>query len=144
MKIVFAAVLILVGVTGLILFIAHDLKSGKRYRSAERTTGVVTGQMEDYMLSAYGGGPANRQKRRYHQYKVAFEVEGRAHTGIIQTKENGLKPGDEIEVRYLENGNHEAEVVTRIYNDRLRELMLCSVLGCILAAAIIYMKATEK
>ena len=70
MKIVFAAVLFLVGVTGLILFITHDLKSGKRYRNAERTTGVVTGQKEDYVMSAYGSGPANRQKRRYYQYTV--------------------------------------------------------------------------
>lgn len=144
MKIVFAAVLILIGVIGLILFITHDLKSGRRYRNAERTTGVVTGQMEDCVMSAYGSGPANRQKRRYHQYKVAFEVEGRSHTGIVQTKENGLKPGDEIVVRYLEDENHEVEVVTRVYGDRLRELALCSVLGCLLAAVIIYLKGTGK
>ena len=65
----------------------------------------------------------------------------------VAKKEDGqfLPPPIEVGVlcpRFDEN--HGVEVVTRVYGDRLRELVLCSVLGCLLAAAIIYLKGTGK
>lgn len=140
---ILAGVLIAVGMIILVLVISGDVKSAKRYRKAKRIRGRITGQREDYTLAAYGGGPAGVKRRRYRQYEVEFDVAGRKHRGIVQTKEKGLKTGDYIEVRYVEEeATHEIVVVSRVFDDRLRELLIGGTLGCVLSAVIIYLKIT--
>ncbi len=140
---IFAGVLIIAAVLVLILVISGDMKSAKMYQNAKRSRGRVAGRREDYTIAAYGSGPAGVKRRRYYQYEVEFEAEGRKHRGVIQTKEKGLKTGDSVEVRYQKDERtNEIVVVTRVFQDRLRELVIGGALGVILSAVILYLKIT--
>ena len=78
---IFAGVLIIAAVLVLILVISGDMKSAKMYQNAKRSRGRVAGRREDYTIAAYGSGPAGVKRRRYYQYEVEFEAEGRKHSG---------------------------------------------------------------
>ncbi len=140
---IFAGVLIIAAVLVLILVISGDMKSAKMYQNAKRSRGRVAGRREDYTIAAYGSGPAGVKRRRYYQYEVEFEAEGRKHRGVIQTKEKGLKTGDSVEVRYQKD-ERTNEIVTRVFQDRLRELVIGGALGVILSAVILYLKITGR
>lgn len=135
--------MIIAAILILILIISGDMESAKRYRNAKRSRGRIIGQREDYTIAAYGGGPAGANRRRYRQYEVEFDAEGRKHRGVIQTKEKGLSIGDFIEVRYQKDEkSNEVVVATRVFYDRLKELMVGGTLGVILSAVILYLKMT--
>ncbi len=134
---------ILIAAATLILFfvVSGDIKSAKRYRKSEKVKGVVVGQREDFTLAAYGSGATGMKRRRYRQYEAEYEVNGKKYKGIIQTKQKGLEAGDSIEVRYLMDGmGNEAAVATRVYYDRLKELIAGVFGGIVLAIVIIYLK----
>ena len=139
--VVLAGILIVAAALILFLVVSGDIESAKRYKRAENAAGVVVGQREDYSLAAYGGGAAGMKRRRYRQYEAEFEVDGKKYKGIVQTKQKGLEAGDSIEVRYLKDSmGDEAVVVTRVFYDRLRELIVGFLGGIVLSIVIIYLK----
>ena len=123
------------------LMIAVDIQASKEYKNAERIIGTVIGQKEDARVSAYGSGPFGAHKKRYCQYEVEFWADGQDLKYVVQTKEKGLQPGEAIEVRYVrDRKTGRVIVVSRVFADRLRELIIGGTLGVVWAAVIIALK----
>lgn len=129
---------ILIAAIILFLCVAGDIESAKKYKNAYRSTGKIIKQLDNYKITAYGSGIFGMHRRIYHQYEVEYQADGKTCMMVLQTKKKGLSAGDTIEVRYvIEKNTREAKGVTCIHADRIKELVLGSILGFILAIGII-------
>lgn len=143
MIIVFVLLIVCAVFVAFWLSISNDRKMMKLYKSAETCTGVIIRRREDYRLNAYGSGVLGMRKRVYSQYDVEFYPNGYITEGVYQTKEKNLNPGDTVTVHYiLHPQTGKPYIVSKIYGDRLKELILGAILGVLLSAAIIFYKIT--
>lgn len=129
----------------LALILMSDLQSAKTYKNARQCTGIVCRILENCQMNAYGSGAIGMRKRTYRQYEVTYQVNGNTYIGIVQTKEKHLAPGDTVVVHYVQNEDtNEPKIVTGMYADRLRELLIGVVFGVILAVGIIFLKSNGR
>lgn len=143
--IIIAVVLLIVCAAFIILgmSISNDRKLMKLYEGAETCTGVIIRRREDYKLNAYGSGVMGMRKRVYRQYDVEFYPNRAVAEGVYQTKEKNLNPGDTVMVHYvLHPQTGKPYIVSKIYGDRLKELLLGIIFGVLLSTAIIFYKIT--
>lgn len=139
--IIIGAVLLILCIIFFVLAVSlsNDRKMMKLYKQAELCTGIIIKQREDCRINAYGSGVMGMRKRSYSQYDVEFYPHGTVATGIYQTKEKDLKPGDTVTIHYvLHPQTGKPCIVSRIYGDRLKELMLGIILGVAFSAVMIF------
>lgn len=136
------AILLLIFLLCLALY--SDIKAARQYRKATPCRGRVRKQLGKTSVNAYGSGLIIMHRRVYCQYQVDFQVNNSIWSGVVQTRAKNLHPGDLVDIRYMINTSTGVpEVISGVYWDRLKELMIGGALGIILAAAIIALKQTE-
>lgn len=126
---VFAAVVLLV-------IISSDVKKSMIYLKSCSATGLIVEKTGERSMPAYG----TRRKRCYSTYHVRCTIHGREHILEAASKRRDLAPGNILTVRYVEYPDGRICEVFPYEWDRLRELLVGSVLGIAVAAACIFYK----
>lgn len=105
------------------LFIVSDFIRTKEYINADRTMAHVNGCIGIRKTANYG---RYQLPTKYYEYDVVFIVNGRTCSGTHLCKENKLKPGDTVEVRYTTGTDGTVKVVNRDIKDRFLRILICT------------------
>lgn len=109
------------------------------YLKSHKATGLVVEKAGEQSMAAYG----TSRKRLYTVYYVRCSVHGSDMILEAASKKHDVAPGNILVARYIEcPDGHICEVFPYEW-DRLRELLIDTVFGILLAAACIVYKPSE-
>ncbi|MBO5373343.1 MAG: hypothetical protein J6A75_11610 [Lachnospiraceae bacterium] len=151
MNIVLSVVGIIISLMVLVIlycFIKNDMELSKQYKSSPVTQGRILKKINDVEVYQYGGTSYSKNENRirssnkkYGQYEVEYSINGMIFRGSLISKKKKLKHGDLVEIHYDKNQETgEWEVLSTIYGDRLKRLILSFVLAIPLCIIIIICK----
>ena len=142
MNIVLSVVGIIISLMVLVIlycFIKNDMELSKQYKSSPVTQGRILKKINDVEVYQYGG--TSYSNKKYGQYEVEYSINGMIFRGSLISKKKKLKHGDLVEIHYDKNQETgEWEVLSTIYGDRLKRLILSFVLAIPLCIIIIICK----
>lgn len=142
--VIFVILIIIVVAYMLFCRIAKDIAITKMYNNANETNAKVIEELEKDYISEYGSFPTGIPKIKINRYQVEYEVDGKKYQGILATVKKGIKTNDIVKVRYVKLKNtNEPQIITDAYKVRLQRLIISTILGTLLAVAIIIFKLND-
>lgn len=136
---IFAVFFVIIAVLVLAVIISADVKKSVGYLKSNRATGLIVEKTGERSMSAYG----TQRRRCYSTYHVRCTIHRRELVLEAASKRRDLAPGNILIVRYVEYPDGRICEVFPYEWDRLRELLVGSVLGIAVAAACIFYKLSE-
>lgn len=133
---VFAVLAVIVVVMVLAVIILSDLKKSMVYLKSHKATGFVVEKAGEQSMAAYG----TSRKRHYTVYHVRCSVHGSDMILEAASKKRDVAPGNILVVRYIECPDGRICEVFPYEWDRLRELLIGTVFGILLAVLCIIYK----
>lgn len=119
--------------------ISFDVKKSVAYLKSCSATGLIVEKTGERSMPSYG----TRRRRCYSTYHVRCTIHGMEQVLEAVSKQRDLAPGNILTVRYVEYPDGRICEVFPYEWDRLRELLVGSVLGIAVAAACILYKLSE-
>ena len=141
---IFVILIVILVVYILFCRIAKDIAITKMYNNANETNAKVIEELEKDYISEYGSFPTGVPRIKIYRYRVEYEVDGKKYQGILATAKKEIKINDIVKVRYVKLKNtNEPQIVTDVYKIRLKRLLIGTILGLLLAVAIIIFKLND-
>lgn len=139
---IFIITFVMLLVLFLLYAISRDIKTKRRYDTADTCVGIVLRKIEDYRTDFYGSGISGVQKRRYSQYEVEYILKGQLYQGVYRTKQANLDIGSKVILKYvIHETTGQPVLLNTVAGDKVKELIIGIIGGVILAGILFYMKS---